>query len=188
MGHIHSIRQLDTPKFDRRHHLPVTSLCNTLVPRLWDHDDMIGGRLGGRQEGGGIDARSRCADDLRESGYETKTVVNQVKSWRSLVQVSKFGQCTGNSQLTSKRSAATSSASAATLTTPRILSTSNQGKNFFSRKQRRAEVIPVEWAMCSSTPVRCSCHDLHAYRKAWSMYRPARSCKSPISELMMSGS
>src|SRR6266403_6086132 len=69
----------------------------------------------------------------------------------------------GETQLTSNHLAAASNASTASLTAPRILSTSNQHKNFFSRNRWRTGIISGAWTVCLST--RCLCHDLHAYRK-----------------------
>ena len=84
-----------------------------------------------------IDVWNGCADDLEESGYKAKAVVDKVKSRRFLVRV-KVG--TGNAssigtQLTSNHFETASNASTASLTAPRTLSTSNQNKKFFSRKR-----------------------------------------------------
>jgi len=84
----------------------------------------------------------------------------------------KFGR-TSNSQIqhTSSQSIVTRNASTAVLTAPRMLRTSNQHKNFFSRNWRRAEVIVSVWsgAVCV-VAARCVCHEIHAYCRARSMY------------------
>src|SRR5882762_1244718 len=85
-------------------------------------------------------------------------------------------------QHTSNHFIATCNASTAFLAAPRTLSTSSQHKNFFCRKELRAEVISYLLAVGSLT--RCLCHDLHAYCKAWLMYFSVLSSKSSTSEFL----
>ena len=124
------------------------------------------------------------ADDIEVPGDETKTVVGQVERrglldpvWVRLGQISSV-----ESRHTSSQSTVACNASNAFLAAPRTLRTSSQNRNFVSRNLCRVEVIVGTWDGFMSTPTRCVCHEIHAYRKMGSMYSSTLSFKSLTSE------
>jgi hypothetical protein len=131
-----------------------------------------------------VDMRRGCADDPELLSYKARTVNGKVKRGWVLNQGRSISSKmpTVESGHTFNQSVAARKASTAFLVALRTLSTSNQHRNLLFRNRDRADVISGGLAEAVCPPIRCVCHDLHAYRNAGSIYRSVLSFKSSTSE------
>ena len=130
---------------------------------LWPIECLQNRSFGRQKESRVIYVLGRGADNFKEPSDKSKAIICKISSWGFLAQISGLNNTLINIYLTSNHFAATFSASTAFLQAPRTLSTSSQHKNLFSRKYWRVEVISE---LLAGSPIRCLCHDLHAYCKA----------------------
>src|SRR5260221_3535208 len=116
-----------------------------------------------------IDMGSRCIDRLEKLGHEIETILGCVEKLAVTGNLS-YGKYfsikvlwRGPKQTSSNQDINFSNAITASPVALRALSTSNQARNFSSKKMRRREMTSVKFPL---DKVRWLCQDRQAYRNA----------------------